>query len=212
MPGKGGLQLTGKLGEVIRESAQIAQSWVRAHAFELGITKSPEEQFLVDRDIHVHMPEGSIGKEGPSAGTAILTAFVSLFTKTRVSQDIGTRFQVSPLVILSDVFWIVVAMTGEVSLVGQVLPVGGLKEKILAAHRAGIKTIIAPAANRADIEENVPESVKTGIRFVYVETVHEVLKEVFSGSEIAARWEETMSLGEKAEAEKLEYKEGAEKV
>jgi len=92
MPGKGGLQLTGKLGEVIRESAQIAQSWVRSHAFELGITKAPEEQFLVDRDIHVHMPEGSIGKEGPSAGTAILTAFVSLFTKTRVSQDIGMCF------------------------------------------------------------------------------------------------------------------------
>ena len=92
MPGKGGLQLTGKLGEVIRESAQIAQSWVRSHAFELGITKAPEEQFLVDRDIHVHMPEGSIGKEGPSAGTAILTAFVSLFTKTRVSQDIGMFF------------------------------------------------------------------------------------------------------------------------
>ena len=92
MPGKGGLQLTGKLGEVIRESAQIAQSWVRSHAFELGITKAPEEQFLVDRDIHVHMPEGSIGKEGPSAGTAILTAFVSLFTKTRVSQDIGMLF------------------------------------------------------------------------------------------------------------------------
>ena len=92
MPGKGGLQLTGKLGEVIRESAQIAQSWVRSHAFELGITKAQEEQFLVDRDIHVHMPEGSIGKEGPSAGTAILTAFVSLFTKTRVSQDIGMCF------------------------------------------------------------------------------------------------------------------------
>ncbi|KIM40763.1 hypothetical protein M413DRAFT_72723 [Hebeloma cylindrosporum] len=190
MPGKGGLQLTGKLGEVIRESAQIAQSWVRSNAFELGITKAPEEQFLVDRDIHVHMPEGSIGKEGPSAGTAILTAFVSLFTKTRVSQDI--------------------AMTGEVSLVGQVLPVGGLKEKILAAHRAGIKTIIAPAANRADIEENVPESVKTGIRFVYVETVHEVLKEVFKGSEIARRWEETMREGDRAEGEKAAKEEEKE--
>jgi len=83
-------------------------------------------------------------------------------------------------------------MTGEISLVGQVLPVGGLKEKILAAHRAGIKTIIAPAANRADIEENVPESVKIGIRFVYVEDVREVLGEVFSGEEIAKRWEETL--------------------
>ena len=86
-----------------------------------------------------------------------------------------------------------VAMTGEISLVGQVLPVGGLKEKILAAHRAGIKTIIAPAANRADIEENVPESVKTGIRFVYVENVQEVLEEVFAGEKIAERWRETLA-------------------
>jgi Lon-like ATP-dependent protease len=89
MPGKGNLQLTGKLGEVIRESAQIGLSWVKSHAFDLGITNSPEEQFLTDRDIHVHMPEGSIGKEGPSAGTAILSAFVSLFTKKGVNPDIG---------------------------------------------------------------------------------------------------------------------------
>lgn len=84
-------------------------------------------------------------------------------------------------------------MTGEISLLGQVLPVGGLKEKILAAHRAGMKTIIAPAANRADIEENVPESVKEGIRFVYVETVKEVLEEVFRDEPIAERWKETLS-------------------
>ncbi|ETW83354.1 mitochondrial ATP-dependent protease [Heterobasidion irregulare TC 32-1] len=173
MPGKGGLQLTGKLGEVIRESAQIALSWVKSHAYELGITENPTDQVLNDRDIHVHMPEGSIGKEGPSAGTALLSAFVSLFTKTRVNPDI--------------------AMTGEISLVGQVLPVGGLKEKILAAHRAGIKTILAPAANRADIEENVPESVKTGIRFVYVEDVREVLLEVFKGEPIAERWKDTLA-------------------
>jgi len=89
MPGKGALQLTGKLGEVIRESAQIGLSWVRAHAFELGITTSPTEQFLTDKDVHVHMPEGSIGKEGPSAGTAILSAFVSLFKGVQVDPDIG---------------------------------------------------------------------------------------------------------------------------
>ena len=83
-------------------------------------------------------------------------------------------------------------MTGEISLVGQVLPVGGLKEKILAAHRAGIKTILAPAANRADIEENVPESVKEGIRFVYVEDVRQVLQEVFRDEAIAERWKETL--------------------
>lgn len=90
MPGKGALQLTGKLGEVIRESAQIGLSWVRAHAYDLGITKDPKEQFLTDRDVHVHMPEGSIGKEGPSAGTAILSAFVSLFTGVPINPDIGT--------------------------------------------------------------------------------------------------------------------------
>jgi len=84
-------------------------------------------------------------------------------------------------------------MTGEISLVGQVLPVGGLKEKILAAHRAGIKTIIAPAANRADIEENVPESVKTGIKFVYVEDVKEVLHEAFRGEPVTERWKGTLS-------------------
>ncbi|KAI9509820.1 ATP-dependent protease La, partial [Russula earlei] len=166
-PGKGGLQLTGKLGEVIRESAQIALSWTKAHAHALGVTEDPSAMILNDRDVHVHMPEGSVGKEGPSAGTALLSAFVSLFTKTPINPDI--------------------AMTGEISLVGQVLPVGGLREKILAAHRAGIKTILAPAANRADIEENVPESVKTGIRFVYVEDVKEVLAEVFSGTPLVDR-------------------------
>jgi len=172
MPGKGSLQLTGKLGEVIRESAQIGLSWVKTHAHDLGVTTSANEMALHDRDVHLHMPEGSIGKEGPSAGTAIITAFVSLLTKTQVSPDI--------------------AMTGEVSLVGQVLPVGGLKEKILAAHRAGIKTIIAPAANRADIEEKVPESVKTGIRFVYVEDIRQVLHEVFDGQPIQERWKDTL--------------------
>ncbi|KAI0091152.1 ATP-dependent protease La [Irpex rosettiformis] len=172
MPGKGGLHLTGKLGEVIRESAQIALSWVKSHSYGLGISATADEQILDHKDIHVHMPEGSIGKEGPSAGTALLTAFVSLFTKIKVNPDI--------------------AMTGEISLVGQVLPVGGLKEKILAAHRAGIKTIIAPEANRPDIEENVPESVKTGIRFVYVEDVREVLQEVFRGEPSAEKWKDTL--------------------
>lgn len=198
MPGKGGLQLTGKLGEVIRESAQIGLSWVKAHAYELGITTSPDEQFLTDRDIHIHMPEGSIGKEGPSAGTAILSAFVSLFTKTQINPDIGEHLFGCLTGVWSsrvtDVHCHVVAMTGEISLVGQVLPVGGLKEKILAAHRAGIKTILAPAANRADIEENVPESVKTGIRFVYVEDVREVLHEVFKGEAVADRWKDTLSI------------------
>ncbi|KAF6765789.1 ATP-dependent protease La [Ephemerocybe angulata] len=182
MPGKGSLQLTGKLGEVIRESAQIALSWVKAHAYELGVTKSPSEILLENRDVHIHMPEGAVGKDGPSAGTAILTALVSLVSGRRVDGDI--------------------AMTGEMSLTGRVLAVGGLKEKILAAHRAEIKTILVPGANRMDVEENVPESVKEGIRFVYVEGVEEVLKEVFG-----------MELGKKPEGEpwkKYDEKKGKE--
>ncbi|KAJ4468787.1 ATP-dependent protease La [Lentinula aciculospora] len=185
-PGKGSLILTGKLGEVIRESAQIALSWVKAHAYELRITSSPDEQWLVNRDVHIHMPEGSIGKEGPSAGTAILSALVSLGSGVGVRGD--------------------VAMTGEISLAGHVLPVGGLKEKILAAHRAGIKTILAPAANRADIEENVPDSVKEGIKLIYVEDVREVLKEVFGGAgvegegvgeDIVSKWADSVRVQEK---------------
>lgn len=128
------------------------------------------------------MPEGSIGKEGPSAGTAILSALVSLGSGVGVRGDVGELIDVSALLTFdSDK---VTAMTGEISLSGHVLPVGGLKEKILAAHRAGIKTILAPAANRADIEENVPESVKEGIRLIYVEDVREVLREVFGGAGI----------------------------
>ncbi|ODN81802.1 ATP-dependent protease La [Cryptococcus amylolentus CBS 6039] len=179
MPGKGNLQLTGKLGEVIRESAQIALSWVKANAYLLGITKSEAEVTLNNRDVHLHMPEGGIGKEGPSAGTAILTAYVSLFTKTKVDPD--------------------VAMTGEISLLGQVLPVGGLKEKILAAHRAGIKKLIVPAACKPDIDENVPESVKGGIEFVFVEDVLQVLHEAFRGSEAEKRWQETLPMDEEPE-------------
>ncbi|OCF39251.1 ATP-dependent protease La [Kwoniella heveanensis CBS 569] len=183
MPGKGNLQLTGKLGEVIRESAQIALSWVKANAYVLGITKSEAEVTLNDRDVHLHMPEGGIGKEGPSAGTAILTAFVSLFTKTKVDPD--------------------VAMTGEISLLGQVLPVGGLKEKILAAHRAGIKKLIVPAACKPDIDENVPISVKSGIEFVFVEDVRQVLHEVFRGTENETRWRESLPLETPPERESL---------
>ncbi|KAJ3743863.1 ATP-dependent protease La, partial [Lentinula raphanica] len=159
--GKGSLILTGRLGEVICESAQIALSWVKVQVYDLRITSSPDEQWLSNCDVHIHMPEGSIGKEGLSAGTAILSVLVSLGLGVDVRGD--------------------VSMTGEISLAGHVLLVGGLKEKILATHHAGIKTILAPAANRADIEENVPDSVKEGIKLIYVEDVREVLKEVFSG-------------------------------
>ncbi len=168
---------------------------MKAHAFDLGITQDASQQFLTDKDVHVHMPEGSIGKEGPSAGTAILSAFVSLFTRVPIDPDIGA----SPVIFSCETRANgAAAMTGEISLVGQVLPVGGLKEKILAAHRAGIKTILAPAANQADIEENVPASVKEGIRFVYVENVNQVLQAVFAGAagganaEVLERWRATL--------------------
>ncbi|KAJ9122310.1 ATP-dependent Lon protease pim1 [Naganishia vaughanmartiniae] len=174
MPGKGNLQLTGKLGEVIRESAQIALSWVKSNAHALGITKNPSDMFLQDRDVHLHMPEGGIGKEGPSAGTALLSAFVSLFTKTRIDPDI--------------------AMTGEITLLGQVLPVGGLKEKILAAHRAGIKKLIVPAACKSDIDENVPPSVKEGIEFVFVDDVRQVLHELFANEPLKKSLDENLQM------------------
>ncbi|KAF7295899.1 Lon protease-like protein, mitochondrial [Mycena chlorophos] len=178
--------LTGKLGEGICESAQIGLSWVKSHADVLGTTPAavaaastvdgennkpvPVPLLLENRDIHVHMPDGSIGNDGSSARPAIVSAFVSLFTKTSISSDIGG------------------------SLPGSCQIYGLITEKILAAHRAGIKTILAPAANKADIEENVPASVKEGIRLVYVEDVREVLHEVFKGTEIRKRWEETMPL------------------
>ncbi|CED82275.1 atp-dependent protease la [Phaffia rhodozyma] len=175
MPGKGAVQTTGKLGEVINESVKIAVSYLRANAFNLGIVSKETDIILggnSDQDIHLHMPEGAIGKDGPSAGTAILTALVSLMTKTRVDPDI--------------------AMTGEITLGGQVLPVGGLKEKILAAHRANIKKLIVPAACRGDIEANVHASVKQGIEIIYVNHVREVLYEVFG--DLHGQWKDKYPL------------------
>jgi len=174
MPGNGNIQLTGKLGEVIRESAQIALSFLRANAHSLGLTEKDDVDILDKKSLHLHMPEGSIGKEGPSAGTAILTALVSLFSKQGVRSDL--------------------AMTGEITLAGQVLPVGGLKEKILAAHRAGIKKVIAPAANQPDIEHNVPASVKEGIELVYVENVAQVIEHAFKGQPIVQRLDKISSI------------------
>ncbi|GAA5957157.1 hypothetical protein JCM3765_005423 [Sporobolomyces pararoseus] len=166
MPGSG-IQLTGKLGEVIKESAQIALAFLRSNAYSLGLTDDADKDLLEKRAIHLHMPEGSIGKEGPSAGIAILTAFVSLFSRQGISSEL--------------------AMTGEMTLAGQVLPVGGLKEKILAAHRAGIKKILAPMGCKPDIEHNVPASVKEGIEIVYVENVGEVIQQAFEGQPIASK-------------------------
>ncbi len=149
MPGKGELRLTGKLGEVMKESAQAALSYIRAHAEEYGIAK----EAFTERDLHVHVPEGATPKDGPSAGITMATAMLSAFTGKKVRGD--------------------VAMTGEITLRGKVLPIGGLKEKSLAARRVGITTVIIPKGNEKDLEE-IPEVVKKEIRFVAVENVDEV--------------------------------------
>ncbi|MGD0997683.1 MAG: endopeptidase La [Thermoleophilia bacterium] len=149
MPGSGHLTVTGQLGDVMKESAQAAVSYVRAHSVELGL---PDDYFA-KRDMHIHVPAGAIPKDGPSAGVTMATAVASLVTGLPVSAD--------------------VAMTGEVTLTGQVLPIGGLKEKTLAAQRAGITTVILPARNEADLED-VPEELRKGMTFVPVERVEQV--------------------------------------
>jgi ATP-dependent Lon protease len=152
MAGTGKLLITGQLGDVMRESAQAALSFVRAHHEELA--PGLGDAWFADHDVHVHVPAGAIPKDGPSAGITMTTALVSLVTGRPVHDD--------------------VAMTGEVTLTGQVLPIGGLKEKALAAQRSGIRTVIAPARNEADVEE-IPEHLRSDLRFVFVQDVHQVL-------------------------------------
>ncbi|GAB4533612.1 MAG: endopeptidase La [Anaerolineae bacterium] len=150
MEGKGNLTLTGQLGEVMQESAQAALSYARAHGAELGIKSRDFDQI----DVHIHVPEGAIPKDGPSAGVTIATAFISALTNRAVYHD--------------------VAMTGEITLRGRVLPVGGLKEKSMAAHRAGIKTIIVPRRNEKDMVE-IPKKVQRDLKFVFVDRMEDVL-------------------------------------
>ncbi len=151
MKGKKGLTLTGQLGDVMKESATAALSFIRSHARKLGI----DEDFFEHHDIHIHVPAGAIPKDGPSAGVTILTALVSLLTNTTICKDL--------------------AMTGEITLRGQVLPVGGIKEKVLAAHRARIKTIIMPKWNEKDLVD-IPQKVRREIRFHFVDKMMDVLK------------------------------------
>lgn len=157
MPGKGRLQLTGQLGEVMKESANAALSYIRARAPFLGI----EEDFFDNADLHIHVPAGAIPKDGPSAGLALLVALVSLLSNRPVKKGL--------------------AMTGEITLRGHVLPVGGIKNKVLAAHRAGIKEVLLPAKNGVDLEE-IPPSVRQEMQFSLVEDMDQALKIAFSQS------------------------------
>ena len=151
MKGKGSLVLTGKLGDVMKESAQAALSYIRARASEFEV----EDSFNDKYDLHVHVPAGAIPKDGPSAGVTLFTAILSIITGRRVCNDL--------------------AMTGEISLRGKVLPVGGIKEKVLAAHRAGIKKVILPEKNQADLAE-IPEAVKDEMDFILVKNMDDVMK------------------------------------
>jgi ATP-dependent Lon protease len=153
VPGSGKLTITGQLGDVMKESAQAALSYVRGNA---GL---PDDWFE-SHDVHVHVPAGAIPKDGPSAGITMATALMSLVTGRPVRDDL--------------------AMTGEITLTGQVLPIGGLKEKALAAQRAGIRRVVAPARNEADLED-IPEPLRKGMDFVWVDEVDQVLAAALQG-------------------------------
>jgi len=151
MSGNKGFTLTGQLGDVMKESAQAALSWVRNKSAEYGI----DDDFFAKSDIHLHIPAGATPKDGPSAGVTMATALVSLLTARPVRKD--------------------VAMTGEITLRGQVLPVGGIKEKVLAANRAGLKTVILPKRNENDLDD-VPEAVREKLQFIFAEKVDDVIR------------------------------------
>ena len=151
VPGKGRLQLTGQLGDVMKESAQAGYTYIRSRAKELGL----DPKFSETTDIHIHLPEGAIPKDGPSAGITMVTAMVSALTKRKIKAGI--------------------AMTGEITLSGKVLPVGGIKEKMLAASRYRVKQVLMPAKNMQDLEE-LPKKVRDEIEFIPVEHMDQVLK------------------------------------
>jgi ATP-dependent Lon protease len=155
-PGKGRLTITGQLGEVMQESAQAALSWVRAHTAQLGL---PEDWFA-DHDVHIHVPAGAVPKDGPSAGVTMATAIASLVRGTPVASDVG--------------------MTGEMTLTGQVLPIGGLREKSLAAQRAGLRRVIFPRENEPDLDELPPET-REAMEFIPADTIEDVFAAAFGG-------------------------------
>ena len=153
MQGSGKLQLTGQLGDVMKESASAGLSYIRANAQKLGIPD--DNKFYEDKDIHIHIPEGATPKDGPSAGISMATAMLSALTGIPISAK--------------------VAMTGEITLRGKVLPIGGLKSKTLAAYRAGIKKVLIPKENQKDLHE-IPDKVKNKLEIICVSTLEDVLK------------------------------------
>ncbi|HEX7456711.1 MAG TPA: endopeptidase La [Candidatus Nanoarchaeia archaeon] len=164
MPGRGNLILTGHLGDVMKESAQAALSYTRSKTRELGL----KENYFKDKDIHIHVPAGAIPKDGPSAGITMAAALVSLITKTPADKDVG--------------------MTGEVTLRGKVLEIGGMKEKILAAHRAGLVQVVLPKKNKKDLEE-IPAKTRKELKFTFVDTMDEVLKKALVSDPFRGRAE-----------------------
>jgi ATP-dependent Lon protease len=161
MPGAKGFIVTGQLGDVMKESAQAALSYVRSKAKELGV----DEKFFDKSDIHLHIPEGATPKDGPSAGVTMATALASLMTSRVVKSDL--------------------AMTGEITLRGRVLPVGGIKEKVLAARRAGLKTVILPKRNEKDLDD-LPDEVRKDMRFIFAEQVSDVFNAALSEKRVLA--------------------------
>ena len=157
MHGKKGLVLTGQLGDVMKESAQAALSYIRSHAEDLGIDKD----FFESNDLHIHVPEGATPKDGPSAGVTLATSLVSVLTGRPVKHDI--------------------AMTGEITLRGKVLPVGGIKEKVLAARRAGIKKVILPKWNEKDLED-IPDHIRSKMKFYFVDWLDDVFELTLSSN------------------------------
>jgi ATP-dependent Lon protease len=147
MPGNGSVQLTGKLGDVLKESVEVALTWVKAHAYELGLTNEPTAELMKNRSIHVHCPAGAVPKDGPSAGLGHAVALVSLFSNKSAPPTL--------------------AMTGELSLRGRVMPVGGIKEKLIGALRAGVQAVLLPEANRKDTQ-GLPKEVMQGLNIIHV--------------------------------------------
>jgi ATP-dependent Lon protease len=176
-PGEGRLKVTGQLGEVMQESAEAAHSWVRTHGLELGI----DPHWFGENDVHVHIPAGAVPKDGPSAGITMATAIASIATGKPVSDE--------------------VAMTGELTLSGQVLPIGGLREKALAAQRAGIHKVVFPRENESDLEE-LPEETRKELEFVPVDSIEEVLEVAFEGSLPAAAVARPLTRERKAAAQR----------